>query len=366
MAVTKIDLARQATAYGDVNVNSNKITNVSTPTAAGDAANKSYVDNYVQGLDVHASVRVVTNAALPSYSRTGNVITASANGALAAIDGVTLVLNDRLLLKNGAAGADNGIYYVSVVGDGSTPFELTRATDADSSAEVTAGMFMFVEEGTVYADTGWVLITDNPITLNTTSLSFSQFNGAAGITAGAGLTKTGNTIDVVSGNGAIVVNADDITFTVDATAANLQVVSGGARIARSSSANQLLIGQGSGTDTAYFSVSGDLTMSSAGNFQIAADAVGTAEIAADAVTSSEIASDAVKGSELDQRKESRTGSTSATWQLAATPFDDDHLLVYLNGQLLIETADYTRSTDTITFLNTPINTLDVVAAVYFI
>ena len=193
----------------DLSINTHKLTNVTDPTSAQDAATKSYVDAVKTGLDVKDSVRAATAAALPSYTRTTNVITASANGALAAVDGVTLVANDRLLLKDGAAGADNGIYIVTTVGDGSNPFVLTRSTDADSSAEVTGGMYMFVEEGTANEDGGFVLTTNNPITLNTTSLTFVQFSGAGQITAGNGLSKSGNTLSI------------DTSITVDKTTAQV-------------------------------------------------------------------------------------------------------------------------------------------------
>lgn len=171
---------------------------VSTPVSDNDAANKAYVDAARSGLDVKDSVRVATTAALPSFTFLTNVITATANGALPQIDGVTLVNGDRLLVKNETStnAPYNGIYVVTDVGGASDPFVLTRADDANSNAEVTAGLFTFVEEGTDNADSGWVLTTNNPITLNTTDLAFAQFSGAGAIIAGDGLTKTGNTIDV--------------------------------------------------------------------------------------------------------------------------------------------------------------------------
>jgi len=186
--------ATAATADTFVLRDANGRAQFATPSASADAATKGYVDSVATGLDVKASVRAVTAAALPAYTRTANVITADANGALAAVDGVTLIASDRLLLKNGADGSDNGIYTVTTVGDGGTAFVLTRATDADTSGEVTAGMFTFSEEGTANADTGWVLSTNNPITLNTTALAFSQFSAAGVITASGVLTKTGNDI----------------------------------------------------------------------------------------------------------------------------------------------------------------------------
>ena len=194
-----------------------KLTNMSDGTAATDAVTRQQLDSLSAGVDWKGSVRVATTAALPANTRTGNVLTASVNGALAAQDGITLVATDRILVKNEVTGANNGLYFVSDVGSGVTPFILTRSTDADASAEVTTGMAAWVEEGTTNGSSGWILTTTGAITLNTTSLSFTQFSGLGQITAGTGLTKTGNTLDVVSGNGGIVVNADNITFTLDGT-----------------------------------------------------------------------------------------------------------------------------------------------------
>ena len=182
-----------------------KLVNLATPTDPTDAANKSYVDGLVNGLDWKNSVRLSTTAALaantPAGSGIGKTLTADANGALS-VDGVAVAVNDRILVKNEAAGADNGIYIVTDTGDGSNPFILTRATDADQSAEVTANLAAFVEEGTASADTGWVLTTNNPITLDTTALVFSQFTGVGSLSAGAGILKTGSQLDVELDTGA--------------------------------------------------------------------------------------------------------------------------------------------------------------------
>jgi hypothetical protein len=103
----------------------------------------------------------------------------------AGIDGVTnLAVGDRVLLKNGASGVDNGIYVVTTVGSGSAAFVLTRAADADSSLEMVAGSMTAVTEGTANADTLWKLATNGTITLNTTSLSFSQIGNPNASTLG--------------------------------------------------------------------------------------------------------------------------------------------------------------------------------------
>lgn len=128
------------------------------------------------GFDFKGSARAKSTGALPAYTRVGSVLTANANGALAAQDTtVTLIVGDRYLLTDGAAGADNGLYVVTAVGSGGAPWVLTRASDADASAEMTPGAYIVIEEGTLYGDTGWLLTTNGPITLNTTALTFTQF-----------------------------------------------------------------------------------------------------------------------------------------------------------------------------------------------
>ena len=182
-----------------------------SPSNDSDVATKSYVDAQRSGLDVKASVRVATTTHLTAFTRVGDVLTCDSNEALV-VDGVTLALADRVLVKDETSSNApyNGIYEVTDTGDGSTPWELTRAADANSNTEVTAGLFTFVEEGSTNADSGWVLTTNNAITLGTTDLAFAQFSGAGSISAGAGLTKTGNTIDVVGTADRITVNANDV------------------------------------------------------------------------------------------------------------------------------------------------------------
>ena len=154
---------------------------------------KEYVDAVKVGLDFKDSVRVATTANL----------NLSAPGA--SIDGISLSSGDRVLVKNQSTASENGIYVWN--GASSTA---TRATDADSSTEVTAGMFVFVEEGTVNADQGFVLTTDGSITVGSTSLSFTQFSGAGQIVAGDAITKTGNQLDVNDDNITLEVNSDTL------------------------------------------------------------------------------------------------------------------------------------------------------------
>jgi hypothetical protein len=183
------------TMTGAIAMGTNKITGLGTPTADTDAATKAYVDSAAQGIDWKASVRAATTAAvtLASDLEAGDVI-----------DGVTLVAGNRILVKNQATASENGLYVVQASG---AP---TRSTDADANAEVTSNFAVFVEEGTAQADSGWVLTNNGTVTVGTTALTFTQFTGLGQITAGAGLTKNGNTLDAVGTADRITVNADSI------------------------------------------------------------------------------------------------------------------------------------------------------------
>jgi hypothetical protein len=167
-------------AAGQVNLANASTVTVPTPSNSTDAASKGYVDGLIQGIKAKSSVRVATTA-------NGALATAYENGDT--IDGVTLATGDRILLKDQTTGSENGIYVVNASG---AP---TRATDADASSEIK-GLFVFVEEGTTNADTGWLCTNNGTITLDTTALTFVQFSSAGVVTAGTGLTKSGNTISI--------------------------------------------------------------------------------------------------------------------------------------------------------------------------
>ena len=181
-------------AAADFAMNTQKITGVVDPVGAQDVATKAsseaYADAIASGLDLKSSVRLATAVALNTYGRVDNVITSTDNEVLPEIDGITPIVGNRILLKDGAADSDNGIYTVTSVGSGIADWILTRATDADTSVEVTAGMYCFVTEGTASADQGWVLTTNDPITLNTTGLDFSQFSSATFVDTFLELTDT--------------------------------------------------------------------------------------------------------------------------------------------------------------------------------
>ena len=187
---------------GTVDVNTSKIVNVTDPTSAQDAATKAYVDSVKQALDIKDSVRVATTAAITISSALNDGDT---------LDGVTLADGDRVLVKDQSDASENGIYVVA-----SSP---ARSTDANTSAKVTAGLFTFVEEGTTNGDNGFVLTTNDAITLDTTNLTFTQFSGAGQITAGDALSKSANTLNVNDDNITLEVNSDNLRIKgISATA----------------------------------------------------------------------------------------------------------------------------------------------------
>ena len=206
---TNGDLVLDPNGSGDVDVNSSKIINVTDPTAAQHAATKAYVDSVANGLDVKDSVRVATAAALSAvtYNNGAGTLTADANGALT-VDGVTVSVDDRILVKDQASAVQNGIYKVTATGGASAVFVLTRTPDADTAAELTGGTFFFAEEGTANADNGYVSTHNGTPTFGSTNITFAQFSGAGQISAGNALTKTGNTLDVAVDDSSIEVNSD--------------------------------------------------------------------------------------------------------------------------------------------------------------
>lgn len=186
--------ARGAVASGDNTLTYNSSTGVFTANTST-LALKSYVDAQVQssaqGLDVKQSVRAATTANITLENEQ-------------TIDGVAVVAGDRVLVKNQSTGSENGLY---VVVDGGA---WTRTADATNDADVTAGLFTFVTEGSTYADTGWVVSTNDDITVGTTAIDFTQFSGAGVITAGEGIVQNGTTFDVVGTADRITVASDSI------------------------------------------------------------------------------------------------------------------------------------------------------------
>ena len=218
---------------GSVSLNSQKITNLATPTADGDAASKSYVDGVSQGLDVKASCIAAT---------TGNITISTALNNGDTLDGVSLSTNDRVLVKDQSSASENGIYIV-----GSSP---ARADDLAAGADA-AGMFTFVEKGTVNADNGFVCTSDKgSAVVGTNNLAFSQFSGAGQITAGDGLDKSANTLSVdLKSNGGLVIESTEIAVDLAASSITGTLAIGdGVRGATSASAARTALGLAIGSD----------------------------------------------------------------------------------------------------------------------
>src|SRR5210317_469108 len=179
---------------------------------ADSLVNKAYVDAIAEGLHVHASVKAATTQTLALES--GDTVTynngSSGVGAtltlstgISTLDGHTLVDGERILIKNESNTAHNGIY----IRTSSTVF--TRATDFDTTAEIASGDFLFVENGTSNGSNGYVQ-TETTSAIGTSAIVFEQFSGAGQITAGAGLSKTGNQLDVEVDDSSIQIVADTL------------------------------------------------------------------------------------------------------------------------------------------------------------
>lgn len=166
------------------------------PTEARHAVTKQYVDNLLQGLDIKDSVRVAT---------TENIILSG----LQTIDDVLININDRILVKNQTNAIENGIY---IAKEG--VWERSPDFDDQPDNEITGGEFTFVKEGTINADNGYVVISNPPITIGTSPITFTQFNGAGQLIPGNGLILNGNEMSIGEGNG-IQVNNDTIEVKLD-------------------------------------------------------------------------------------------------------------------------------------------------------
>ena len=197
------DISLNPNGTGTIDANNARVVNVSDPTGAQDAATKGYVDAVKQALDIKDSVRVATTA---------NINIATALNVGDTIDGVELADGDRVLVKNQSTQGENGIYVA-----GATP---ARSADANTAAELTGGTFVFVEEGTVNADNGYVFTHNGtPATFGTTAMPVAQFSGAGQVIAGDAITKSGNTLNVNDDNKTLEVSSDTLRIKgISATA----------------------------------------------------------------------------------------------------------------------------------------------------
>jgi hypothetical protein len=197
--VPRLDLLGAPTA--PVSLNNQRITNLASPTAATDAASKSYVDATVQGLDQKPTAQVATTAALPANTYAngtggiGATLTATANGALT-VDGYTPAVGDRILVKNETATANNGLYDVTQVGSGATPYILTRNVYMDAPAEFPGAFIPVEDAGTTNANSLWLCTNTVAPTVGTTAITFTQLNKGTDLQPGTGISITGNTVAI--------------------------------------------------------------------------------------------------------------------------------------------------------------------------
>jgi hypothetical protein len=181
-----------------LNANSNKITNVTDPTAAQDVATKNYVDAAVQGYKWKEPVKAAS---------TGNLTLSGTQ----TVDGVALVANDRILVKNQSTGSQNGIYLVQ-------SGAWTRTTDFDAASELE-GATVFVSQGTAGGNTNWQMTTDGPYTIGTTAFVWTQIGGGTSYTQGTGISISGGVIAID-----VAVTARKSTFTIGDGAATTYTV----------------------------------------------------------------------------------------------------------------------------------------------
>ena len=199
-SLTSVGTLTGLTMGGNIAMGTNKITGLGTPTADTDAVTKAYVDTVAAGINVHASVKYATTAALGTTGNLvgGTITTTYANGTSGlgatltiatsstwtaiTIDGQSLTIGDRVLIKNQVAALQNGIYTVTTVGTlaNTTSFVFTRAVDNDQTPEINAGDLTYVATGTAHGGDGWVQ-TATVTTIGTDAVNWTQYSGSGAV-----------------------------------------------------------------------------------------------------------------------------------------------------------------------------------------
>jgi hypothetical protein len=295
-----------------LNLGSHTITNVTDPVNPTDAATRQWVlANISGGVVSSTSVTAATTGANITLSGTQT------------IDGIALAIGNTVLVKDQTTQSGNGLYTVASAA-------WTRMPAMDTWAEVP-GMLVSVQQGTVNHDTVWLSTADAGGTLGTTSITFTQLPGPSDIIAGAGLTRTGQSVDVVAADNSMTINADSLQVKLDGA----RTITVGAS------------GIGVNIDATTMAITTNQLGVKAGVYQPA----GAYLTAANRIT-----------------RETPTGTingANTTFTLANTPTAGTEE-IFLNGLLLEPGAgnDYTISAATITMLSAPL-TGDRLKASYF-
>lgn len=226
------------TGNGTIDAYNARITSVGTPNNATDAVNKQYVDDFIQGLNIHDACLVATPDTLANI--TSGIVTYNngANGvganlttttAYTLIDSVSVAnVGTRILVKSEIDPAWNGIYVYS------NSTVITRASDYNSIPEVEAGDFTFISAGNTYASTGWVQVS-TVATIGTDPIIFTQFSGSGTYSAGSGIALNGTqfsantdgiTTGIVGGNIAVIANAQFTTPNIGVATGTSLIVTG--------------------------------------------------------------------------------------------------------------------------------------------
>lgn len=382
---------------GDVSMNSQKITNLAAPAADSDAATKQYVDNsqYLRSVKEPARVAAASNVTI--------------SGPGASIDGISMNNGDRVLLRGQTTGSQNGIYVFN-----GAAAAMTRAADADSSAEMGPNHYIWISEGSS-ADEAFVC-TNDAVTLGTTALTYVQFSGLGSVTAGSGLAKTGNTL-AVNTEGAIVIHSDNVAlkyvddmatawyldgfdpfyFVVDDSSGDVMLQLGpgcvqtkhleanavtSAKIASSvagagltgGAGSPLAVASGNGgivvnADDITLTLDGATLAVGASGLKVASAGITATELASSAVETAKINAGAVTAAKLgitpvNEAPAGNKNGSNTSFTLANAPAAASSLMLFLNGLAMTPSTHFSVSGTAITLSEAPVSGDDL-RAVYF-
>lgn len=349
-----------------------KLTNLGTPTADTDAVTKAYADSIAAGFDPKASVRFSTLLDVSgTYSAVGGTGGTGAftnvdftSGTIFDLNGNTVAIGDRILVKTQSSATENGIYEVTTAG---ATGAMERASDQDGSpaGEVSSGNFTFVELGATYAGSGWVLLGDGILTLNTDNLSWSQTSAAGSFTGGNGIDITGSTISVDleaagAGTGGLAFDAGQLRVDVGN---GLELAAGGVTVTPDSTtggdtAPVTVAANGVGVDVTTLDgdhLTVDYTPTNYTPSATPAEAADVDDLAAHLDGINTVLGTIAGGTPTQEEVTTQniTGTdTAITDTLNSTPISNSSVVLFLNGQQLVQGAgnDYTISGATITWL----------------